>query len=715
MDKKLRIILTLMIFLQVSPASAAIPHKINYQGQLTDSMGEPQDGTYEFIFRIFDVETGGVALWTETQTGVEVSSGLFNVILGEIVPIDTSIADFDDQYWLEIVVEGERMTPRQALSSVGQAIRSENAEDVYNMHINPRSISVTGYGQIVNNAGQWVGDPTGLMGPTGPAGNQGPTGPQGDSFWTDVGTHIRPDNAQNYKIYNNDSTYTGLLYVDDTETTCVTNYSKGNSLAQQVRNGNTGIYASGASYGAFYYGQTAVYASGGSFGAYSTATNTGVFGSGGTYGLAGESSALAGVYGSGMSHGIYGVSDVYGVRGVAYDTGVHGSGGSYGLYGISAHTGLYGSGTDYGCYALSLNTGIYASGTEYGIYSSAHSFCGVYGYRYGGSTNHGESYADPVSAIHGYTYYGSTYGFGVYGKSYGDYNRTGGVCGYVQTGAKWGCLGYKSSSAGYYGGYFYGGYTGGAGKDADFTTGIGIGVYGGVAGAWIRGEIMGLYTQGEYFAGYSNGDTYTTGVMATLQETGDHRTAYYGVTSPDVEIMTHGTGILNQGQAQIQFDKDFLNAVSKDASIVVTVSPSGPCDQLFIEDKSINGFSVQEFNDGKSNVQFDWIAVGRRAGYERRPELHQDLAAKDFDEKMLQAAYNENDTSGSAIPIWHDGETLRWTDIPYPEIEKEPPETPFHAVNDPEQLKPVFPADNINHEKLKAESRNKTNIAPDNQ
>ena len=39
------------------------------------------------------------------------------------------------------------------------------------------SLSITGAGAVIDSAGQWVGDPTGLVGPPGPT---GPAGPQGE-------------------------------------------------------------------------------------------------------------------------------------------------------------------------------------------------------------------------------------------------------------------------------------------------------------------------------------------------------------------------------------------------------------------------------------------------------------------------------------------------------------------------------------------------------
>jgi hypothetical protein len=404
--------------------------------------------------------------------------------------------------------------------------------------------------------------------------------------------------------------------------------------------------ASDAAVGA-YSGRYGVYASGASYGVYAYSGNTGIYNSGGTYGNYAISSST-GVYGSGSTYGVYGS-------------------GSYGGHFLGT-TGVYGSGTSYGVYAYNYSTTAlygYASGYGYGV---------IYGYR--SSSINGGGYSSIKSATYGYAYWGNSYAFGVYGRSFGDYYRTGGTFGYVS--GDWGCCGYKNSGGGYYGGYFYGGYTGGSGKNADyFVDGVGIGAYGGAVGGWIRGEVMGLYTEGEYFASYANGDTYATGIMATIQDTGEARTAFYGITSPDVEIMTHGTGVLYDGQAAVDFDKEFLNAVSADTPIVVTVSPRGLCDQLCIVEQDAAGFLVQETNGGKSDVEFNWIAIARRAGYDVRPELNADLAAKDFDVNMLQVANNENDLDSVALPVWYDGESLQWTESPRPVPVKEAPEEPY--------------------------------------
>ncbi len=157
-------------------AWADVPQQINYQGFLTDSAGDPVYGTVNFSFSIYEDETGGTSLWSEVHPDVELHGGLFNVVLGIFTPINI---DFEGDYWLEIEVDGEVQTPRLPLTSVGQAFHALNAEDVFDQDINPRSVSITGYGVVIDETGQWVGDPTGLQGPTGPQGDTGPMGPQG--------------------------------------------------------------------------------------------------------------------------------------------------------------------------------------------------------------------------------------------------------------------------------------------------------------------------------------------------------------------------------------------------------------------------------------------------------------------------------------------------------------------------------------------------------
>jgi hypothetical protein len=105
-----------------APTAAEVPSTLSYQGVLTDASGSAvNDGTYTIEFRIYDVASGGSALWTETRS-VDVLKGVFSVILGEVSPI---LLGFDAQYWLGISVAGEaELTPRMKLASSAYSLNA---------------------------------------------------------------------------------------------------------------------------------------------------------------------------------------------------------------------------------------------------------------------------------------------------------------------------------------------------------------------------------------------------------------------------------------------------------------------------------------------------------------------------------------------------------------------------------------------------------------
>jgi hypothetical protein len=106
---------------------------ISYQGRLADSSGNPLTGKYNLEFRIYDVPTGGVPLWTEMWTGtnaVDASDGLFNVMLGSIDNTLASAIEGHDELYLGITVgtDGE-MVPRVQLGSVPFSMQALRVPD----------------------------------------------------------------------------------------------------------------------------------------------------------------------------------------------------------------------------------------------------------------------------------------------------------------------------------------------------------------------------------------------------------------------------------------------------------------------------------------------------------------------------------------------------------------------------------------------------------
>jgi hypothetical protein len=106
---------------------AQIPQTLSYQGILTDNNGTVvPDGDYNLTFSLYDVETGGSPIWTETQS-VTITGGIINVILGKVTALNLL---FDNPYWLAITVgTGTEMTPRIELTSSAYSMKAQTVAD----------------------------------------------------------------------------------------------------------------------------------------------------------------------------------------------------------------------------------------------------------------------------------------------------------------------------------------------------------------------------------------------------------------------------------------------------------------------------------------------------------------------------------------------------------------------------------------------------------
>ncbi|MFY0540663.1 collagen-like protein [Nannocystis pusilla] len=154
-----------------------MPELVTHQGRLFDTTGSPVNGTQDLTFTIYDAEIAGNELWSETIT-VDFDEGYFSVRLGEQLVLDENVFDGSTR-WLGITVGADpEMTPRAAIVSVPYAMFAGDVRG----EINPTNVNIQGFGPVIDQNGQWVGDPSGLIGPAGPpgpAGAAGPAGPEG--------------------------------------------------------------------------------------------------------------------------------------------------------------------------------------------------------------------------------------------------------------------------------------------------------------------------------------------------------------------------------------------------------------------------------------------------------------------------------------------------------------------------------------------------------
>lgn len=157
-----------------SGTAEAAPLALTQQGRLFGSDGNPVAGTLDVEFAIYANEGDAVPLWSEVHS-VTFDDGFFSVSLGSLTPLDPDTFDGSVR-WVGVTVGSDpEMSPRAPVLSVPYALSAENATG----DITPSSITIPGYGLVINAQGEWVGDPSGLQGPQGPPGPQGIQGPQG--------------------------------------------------------------------------------------------------------------------------------------------------------------------------------------------------------------------------------------------------------------------------------------------------------------------------------------------------------------------------------------------------------------------------------------------------------------------------------------------------------------------------------------------------------
>jgi hypothetical protein len=105
-----------------------VPGQLNYQGYLADAGDSSAvTATVEMTFRLFDSETKGVELWSETHTMVPVSEGLFQVLLGSQTAFPAGLFD-GTLLWLQTEIGAEVLVPRKSLVSTAYSHRANSAE-----------------------------------------------------------------------------------------------------------------------------------------------------------------------------------------------------------------------------------------------------------------------------------------------------------------------------------------------------------------------------------------------------------------------------------------------------------------------------------------------------------------------------------------------------------------------------------------------------------
>ncbi|MFH1478115.1 MAG: hypothetical protein ABIH24_11595 [Verrucomicrobiota bacterium] len=126
------IMLGAILLATASVLTAETTGQINYQARLLDAYGRRVNGTVALGFKFYDAITAGNLLWSETHASVAVADGIYAINLGSTTPIPASVFTQDSIY-LELEIDGEIMSPRQLITSAGQALvaRTVMGDDIF--------------------------------------------------------------------------------------------------------------------------------------------------------------------------------------------------------------------------------------------------------------------------------------------------------------------------------------------------------------------------------------------------------------------------------------------------------------------------------------------------------------------------------------------------------------------------------------------------------
>jgi len=351
-----------------------------------------------------------------------------------------------------------------------------------------------------------------------------------------------------------------------------------------------------------------------------------------------------------------------------------------GVYGtVKAGTSIFA-----GVQGESMSTGTIAAGVR-----GSHRTSGVSGTSFGNSTTS----PTIVSGVHGSIYgYTGNYKFGVWGSGgtspgsgaiFGDnYGINGAIGYYTLGGADYSFYGFGNA---YQNGIVAGiapngnnnGKTSGSTLKSSLKSTslsannhVGIGIYGGFMGGWVRGLKYGFNVKGETYSMYVDGKSYTNEPLAYLMPTStNERVAGYMSASMNSEVTDKGKTMLKSGKIFVPFNSDFKKVMSKNTDdLIITATPQGKTNGIYISEITSEGFWIYENNNGASSVAVSWMMSSPVKNADT--QVASELLNKEFDLNMDKFMFNENDLQSEKKSLWWDGTQMRW-DAPNPTLFKQ--------------------------------------------
>jgi len=138
LTKKMKRILVTMALVALVAAPTAVrafaisnAGPVGYSGRLLDDKGAPVAATLPMVIRVYDSAEDGALLYKQEYADVVVEQGYFNLVLslgadaeqgGAAAVIDSVLATTIATRYLEVSIDGEVLSPRQAITASPWAI-----------------------------------------------------------------------------------------------------------------------------------------------------------------------------------------------------------------------------------------------------------------------------------------------------------------------------------------------------------------------------------------------------------------------------------------------------------------------------------------------------------------------------------------------------------------------------------------------------------------
>jgi hypothetical protein len=596
-------------------AASALPRLVRFSGTVKDLNGNPLTGVVGIIFALYSEQTGGAALWLETQNVTADSNGHYVALLGTTKPdgLPADLFNSEQARWVGVQVSGQAEQPRVLLVSAPYALKAGDAETIGGLPPSAFMLAKT----ETAGAGKSAGEPVASTPKKNavPPANPDVTGkgvvdyiPMWDTTSDIVDSIIFQKSSE---IGINTKTPAATLDVNgksDIRDT-LTLFPKGTDSTLAIN--GTAFKVDQTGKVTFISGQTFPGTGSGtvtSVGLSAPSTDFTVSGSpvtsSGTLKFAWSvpptnadtANAIVKRDASGnFSAGVItatdeNLSDVLAITSAANNpifastsattgaTAVYGvatsttsTGTAFGVEGVTAGT----SNTSYGVVGDAVAT----SGVPYGVYGVAQSPTGIGVFGQNGT----------ISGS-GAEYLGNR-GFGMFGDAGVIYANTG-VGGFADNGM-----------AGVFQNNSPDGFTtlsAGAENASSFPFS---------ASNSATGDSCEIDAQGDLLC------TGTTNAVAPL-DGGARRVALSAIQSPKNWFEDFGSAQLSSGSAVVAIDPDFAQTVNTATDYMVIPVPNGDCKGLYVTNKTPTSFTVQELGGGTSSIRFDYRIVVLRKNYE---------------------------------------------------------------------------------------------------